>query len=46
MTALADIRTLAEYAPLAFLLGVLIGLWLASFYRIVKRRNHNRGDDP
>lgn len=39
MPPLADIRAVAEAAPISFLLGLFVGLWLASFYRIVKRTN-------
>lgn len=34
---LAAVSDLAVAAPLAFLLGLVIGLFLCSFYRIVKR---------
>jgi hypothetical protein len=48
MIVVADIRTLAEAAPLSFLFGLFVGFWLSSFYRIVRRnggRQRGNRDD-
>jgi len=42
----AGIETIAWQAPLAFLLGVAVGLGLASRFRIVKRPPPNEENDP
>jgi hypothetical protein len=34
----ADITPSVAAAPTAFVLGVLVGFWLASFYQIIKRK--------
>lgn len=43
-TPSADVRTLAEAAPISFLLGLFVGFWLSSFYRIVRRQAPARHD--
>jgi hypothetical protein len=35
----ADIAPVVTAAPVSFLLGVFVGLWVSSFYRIVRRAN-------
>jgi hypothetical protein len=42
----ADVSPVVVAAPLAFVLGVFAGLWLSSFYRIVKRNGKDRDNAP
>lgn len=37
---LGSISDIAEVAPLSFVVGVVVGLFLASYFRIVKRNSN------